>query len=66
MTNKTIEVIIDLEGNAEVEASGFSDGACLKETEALEDALGVVTGRKRKNYTGAAVGTPAKTKIGKA
>lgn len=63
MTQKTVEVIIDKDGNANIEVSGFSDGQCLKETEKLEQALGAVSGRSRKNYTagGVATGVPLKT-----
>lgn len=62
MTQKTIEVIIDENGDANIEVSGFSDSQCLKETEKLEEALGAVKGRTRKNYTAVtpAVGTPSK------
>lgn len=61
-TQKTIEVIIDENGDANIEVSGFSDAQCLKETEALERALGAVTGRTKKNHAAItpAVGTPSK------
>lgn len=44
---KEIRVVIDEKGNVQIEASGFSGRECLKETEALERALGV-DGQQRK------------------
>lgn len=38
--SKSIKITIDETGNASIEAEGFTDGSCLKETEALEAALG--------------------------
>jgi len=41
---KTIEVIIDTDGNVEVQTSGFSGPECKKATADLERVLGKVTG----------------------
>lgn len=54
MAEKFIDVIVDDEGNVVIEANGFSGGACLKETEALERALGKVTKRTMKAEASAA------------
>lgn len=48
-TQKTIEVVVDEVGNVKIEASGFSGGACLKETASIEEALGKVNKRTAKS-----------------
>jgi hypothetical protein len=40
---KTIEVVIDTDGNVEVQTSGFSGPECKKATADLERQLGKVT-----------------------
>lgn len=47
-TLKTIIVEIDKSGGSKIEAQGFTNAACLKETESLEEALGKVSDRKLK------------------
>lgn len=47
-SEKKIIVTVDPKGNPKIEAQGFSDGACLKETASLEDVLGKVTERTKK------------------
>lgn len=47
-TKQEVIVIVDAEGNVTIEAVGFSGPSCLKATEALEQALGTVTSRKKK------------------
>ena len=34
-------------GTSKIEAVGFTDGACLKETKSLEEALGKVTSQSK-------------------
>lgn len=46
--SKKLVVEIDENGNTKLEAFGFPDGTCLKETKAIEDALGKVTNREKK------------------
>lgn len=48
MKEQRIEVTVDKKGNAKVEAFGFEGGACLKETEDLEQVLGKVEKREMK------------------
>lgn len=45
---KTIIVEIDKTGGSKIEAQGFTNASCLKETESLEEALGKVSDRKLK------------------
>lgn len=45
---KYVDYVIDEDGNVEIEANGFTDGACREATKAFEDALGVVKERKMK------------------
>ena len=45
---KKLVVEIDENGNTKLEAFGFPDGTCLRETKTLEDALGKVTTREKK------------------
>jgi len=63
-TQKTIEVTVDKDGSTIIEASGFSGGACLKETESLEQALGLVQKRSMKSEASKAISIGDKTKIG--
>ena len=44
---KEIKVTIDNEGNTEVAASGMPGISCVKETEAIEKALGETTADKK-------------------
>lgn len=46
--SKKLVVDIDESGNPSFEAFGFPDNTCLRETKALEDALGKVTNREKK------------------
>lgn len=48
MSEKYIDVVVDDAGGIVIEAHGFTGGACLKETAALEKALGKVTKRTMK------------------
>lgn len=59
-STKEIVIDIDPDGGTHIEAKGFSDGGCLKETKALEEALGVVDGRTKK----AEAFVPEKVKTG--
>ena len=47
---KEVQIIVTVgpDGKPEIEAQGFKDGACLKETKSLEEALGKVEGRTKK------------------
>ena len=49
MARKEIVVSFDEEGNTEIEAIGYTDGACRKATKEIEEALGKVTKRKIKD-----------------
>lgn len=62
-SQKTITVIIDKDGNPSIEVDGFSDAQCLKETQAIEEALGKPSSRKMKNNL-KPVKIGDKTKIG--
>ena len=46
---REIVVTIDQDGNPSIEAFGFTNGACRKETAEIEEALGTVTKRKVKD-----------------
>ena len=46
---REIVIIIDEEGNPNIEAFGYSDGQCRKETAEFEQALGNVSSRKIKD-----------------
>lgn len=48
MTQKNIEVIINMDGSLEIEAVGFTASDCEKATDFLEKALGLVSSRNRK------------------
>lgn len=48
MTQKSIEVVIAIDGTLKIEALGFAGADCEKATAFLEQALGVSTMRKRK------------------
>ena len=39
---KTIEIIVDVKGEATVQTKGFSGSGCREASKALEQALGVV------------------------
>jgi len=49
MSRKKIEIVIDEEGNSNIEAFGYKDGSCKKATREFEEALGKVTNRKIKD-----------------
>ena len=49
MKNERIEVVIDEDGNASVEAFGYKNGECRDATRAIEKALGSVSARKEKS-----------------
>ena len=65
-TMKETQIIVNvtLDGEVEIEASGFSNSKCLAETADLEKALGKVTGRTKKNHSGTPTGVGVK--VGKA
>ena len=48
MSKSTIEVIVETDGQIQIEAIGFKGGACEMATAAIEEALGVVQTRKHK------------------
>jgi len=48
MAGEKIEIVIDEEGNASVEAFGYKGGKCREATGAIEKALGSVSKRKVK------------------
>jgi len=48
MAEKYIDIIIDEDGNAEIDVVGVVGPDCLKLTKLIEDSLGVVTDRKLK------------------
>lgn len=51
MAVKTIDVIIDADGNPEIRTSGFTGNECALETAALEKALGAkVSDKKTAEY----------------
>lgn len=64
-TQKTIEVTIEKDGKLKIEASGFSGGACLKETESLEQALGKVEKRSMKSEASKGITIADKATVGK-
>lgn len=45
---QTIDIIVDRNGNVQIETSGFSGAECEAMTKALEDALGDVETREHK------------------
>lgn len=47
-SQKRIIVDIAPDGSVKIEADGYKDSTCLKATEDLEKALGVVTNRTKK------------------
>lgn len=61
-TEKKIVLTFDKKGEMTIDAQGFPDGTCLKETASLEEALGKVTDRTKKAE--AFINTPATQKIG--
>ena len=46
--SRSIQVVVGPTGEVTIEAAGFKGQACEKATAALEAALGVVKGRKKK------------------
>ena len=48
MADKSIVVDIHPDGSVKIEAEGYKDNTCLKATEDLEKALGVVKNRTKK------------------
>lgn len=47
-TEKKIILTVGKDGSTEIEAQGFPDGTCLKETASVEEALGKVTSQSKK------------------
>jgi len=43
----TVKVTIDGKGNVVIEVEGVQGGGCLKETEELEKALGIINGNRK-------------------
>lgn len=48
MTQKSIEIIVGIDGSLKIEAVGFAGADCEKATAFLEQALGITQTRKRK------------------
>ena len=46
--SRTIEVIVDTAGQIKIDAVGFQGADCEKATAFLEEALGIVSERRRK------------------
>jgi hypothetical protein len=46
--HRTIEIIVQPDGQLAIEAMGFSGPDCEKATKFLEQALGTVTGKRKK------------------
>lgn len=61
---KYIELTILPDGSTKLEAVGFPDGSCLKETEDLEKALGKVTKRTLKTEASKKPTIADRTKVG--
>lgn len=51
-SEKSVEVVIDAEGNTQIEAKGYTDGSCRSATDAIEKALGGVSTREMKDHGG--------------
>ena len=47
--SKKILVTVEKDGATKIEAQGFTNNSCLKETESLEQALGIVSKRTKKS-----------------
>lgn len=48
MTGRSVVVTVEADGTIKIEAVGYKGNACQKATEALERALGTVTGGSKK------------------
>ena len=48
MTQKSIEIIVGIDGSLKIEAVGFAGADCEKATAFLEQVLGTATARKQK------------------
>lgn len=49
MNTKYVDFVIGDDGNIEIEANGYTDGACRNATKDFEEALGTVANRKIKS-----------------
>lgn len=47
MARESIEVVINPDGSITIEAVGYTGGACVEATRALEAALGVQAGKRK-------------------
>lgn len=66
MAKQQVEIVVLIEpgGKTTIEAKGFKNDACLKETESLEEALGKVSDRKLKPEANKKITVADKTKVG--
>lgn len=65
MKEVKIVVTVGKDGGTVIEAQGFKDAECLKETKELEEALGKVEGRTKKAEASVPpVGDKTKVKVG--
>jgi len=64
MTQKSIEVVVNMDGSLEIEAVGFTGSDCEKATSFLEKALGLVSSRNRKGEYYRAVSVKKQQKVG--
>jgi len=64
MTQKSIEIIVNIDGSLEIEAVGFNGSDCEKATAFLEKALGLVSSRNRKGEYYSAVSVKKQQKVG--
>lgn len=62
MKETKIDVKILKNGEVKIEASGFTDSTCLKETLALQDSLGVTTKQTKKTEAARTTSTARKVK----
>jgi len=46
--SKSIEIVVATDGGIQIEAVGFNGKGCEAATKAIEEALGVVSSRKKK------------------
>jgi len=58
---KKITIVFAPDGSTKIDAAGFSGKACLKATEAIEQAIGATLIRKPKPEMGTATATAEQT-----
>jgi hypothetical protein len=63
---QTVQLIIDIgrDGELSIDANGFKDAGCLKETQSLEEALGAVSSRSKKPEANRKVDIADRTIVG--